>query len=480
MKPMRMQKTEPTWKCGLFFVCFTLMVFATGCASNAKRSSYSRRQATQRQSQNLAFPASSLPAESELALTELSEILGIPNIPKTAATLNSKDVIQAQVNKGVQTTLAENNEQKITRENNSSTEMTPLEIARATPTATPDPMNQDRMSQLENPPVSQGMGLKNSLTEESQVNSPVFKSIPVIGPENIGQDVPQSQTLKTLRGLETNTVELSGSTDTPLFFDLPVTYNARVQHWVHYFQTKGRKSFKKYLERSTRFLPLIQAELYKAGLPQDLGYIAMVESGFSNAATSEASAVGLWQFIEATGNRYGLKTSWWLDERRDYVKATRAAIGYMSDLYNMFGSWYLVAASYNMGEARVRRLVEKHRTTNFWTLADKGVIAEETTQYVPKILAAMLISKAPALYGFRELQNHLPQSYEYFHVPGGTDLLNLANYLGVSGKYLKDLNPELIKGFVPRGISSHMIRIPKGSMLTVSQYIRLQMSTTQN
>jgi hypothetical protein len=102
--------------------------------------------------------------------------------------------------------------------------------------------------------------------------------------------------------------------------------------------------------------------------------------------------------------------SWRLDERRDFQKSTHAAAKYMKDLYALFHNWYLVAASYNMGEARVRRLVEKHRTTNFWTLADKGVIAEETTQYVPKILAAMLISKAPALYGFRELQNHLPQS----------------------------------------------------------------------
>lgn len=283
-----------------------------------------------------------------------------------------------------------------------------------------------------------------------------------------------SSTLKKLSALENSGVELSGSSETPLIFDIPVTYNKRVRHWIKYFQTTGRNSFRIWLERSSRYLPVLQYELAKAGLPQDLVYVAMIESGFSPVALSSANALGLWQFIAPTGQRYGLKIDWWIDERRDFEKSTRAAISYMTDLYKQFNSWYLVAASYNMGENGVRRLIKKHGTNNFWELADRGALPNETTNYVPKIIAAILISKAPALYGFRDLNYHMPVSFEYTQVPGGTDLVNLSNYLGVSEKYLKELNPELIKGFVPRNINGHQIRIPKGAVMTVSQYIRLQ------
>lgn len=285
---------------------------------------------------------------------------------------------------------------------------------------------------------------------------------------------PASAMLKKLSALEKSGMELSGSSETPLIFDIPVTYNTRVSFWIRYFQTEGRISFSKWLERAARFHPIIQYELTRAGLPQDLVYVAMIESGFSPYAVSHASAAGLWQFIVPTGQRYGLKIDWWIDERRDFLKSTKAAINYMADLYRQFSSWYLVAASYNMGENGVRRLIKRHNTNNFWELADRGALPNETTNYVPKIIAAMLISKAPALYGFRDLNYHMPLSYEYFRVPGGTDLNNLARYLGVSEKYLKDLNPELIKGFVPRTVAGHKIRVPKGSMMTVSQYVRLQ------
>ena len=285
---------------------------------------------------------------------------------------------------------------------------------------------------------------------------------------------PPAALLKKLNSLEDRGVELSQANETPLIFDIPMTYNARVSFWIRYFQTEGRSSFRGWLERSSKFIPLIQYELTRAGLPQDLVYLAMIESGFSTSASSHAAAIGLWQFIEPTGRRYGLKIDWWLDERRDFIKSTRAAINYMGDLYQQFNSWYLVAASYNMGENGVRRLMTRYKTNNFWELADRGAMPNETTNYVPKIIAATLIAKAPALYGFRELNYQMPVAFEYFNAPGGTDISNLAQYLGVSGKYLKDLNPELTKGFVPRGVSAHRIRIPKGALLTVSQYVKLQ------
>ncbi len=255
-------------------------------------------------------------------------------------------------------------------------------------------------------------------------------------------------------------------------FDFPVTYNARVRYWIKFFQTDGRKWFKRWLERSTKYIPLIQTLLRDEGMPLDIAYVAMIESGFSNRAKSHASAVGMWQFIKGTGNRYGLRTSWWIDERKDFLKATRAAIRYKKDLYKMFGSWHLVAASYNTGENRIKRLIKRHNTNSFWKLADKGVIPDETINYVPKIIAATLIAKAPGLYGFRNLRYQLPLQYEYMHIPGGTNLKELAMFMGVKSKYLKELNPELIKGYIPKGIPQHRIRVPQGSSPVVSRFIK--------
>lgn len=257
-----------------------------------------------------------------------------------------------------------------------------------------------------------------------------------------------------------------------LIFDYPVTYNARVRKWIRYFQTSGRPVLRRWLERSTRFIPSIQNELKKANLPLDLAYVAMIESGFSTSAVSHANAMGIWQFIAPTGERYGLKTDWWLDERRDFEKATHSAIAYMKTLFDQFGSWYLVSASYNMGENGVRRLIKRHGTNSYWDLADRGALPDETGNYVPKMLAAMLISKAPALYGFRDLEFQLPYTFETVHVPGGTDLLNLASYLGVSDRTMTELNPELIRGFIPREVKSHRIRIPKGAKTAVSEFVR--------
>lgn len=279
--------------------------------------------------------------------------------------------------------------------------------------------------------------------------------------------------LKTLTSLQSSKMQIAHASDSPVIFDIPVTYNERVSQWIKYFQTEGRKSFRLWLERSGRYLPFMQDELERAGLPLDLVYVAMIESGFRPDAVSHASAMGLWQFIASTGRRYGLGIDWWVDERRDFEKSTRAAIAYMKDLNEQFDSWYLVAASYNMGENGVRRLMKKHGTNNFWDLADKGALPRETTDYVPKILAALLISKAPALYGFRDLNYHMPLSYDTVRVPGGTDLVNLADYLGVSEKHLQELNPELLKGFIPRDVRGHNIRVPKGATMLVSQYIRM-------
>ena len=255
-------------------------------------------------------------------------------------------------------------------------------------------------------------------------------------------------------------------------FDLPVTYNKKVKTWIKYFQTNGRRSYKRWLERSHRYIPKIQPMLDRKGLPRDLVYLAMIESGFSPRAVSTASAVGYWQFIKPTAVRYGLKVNWWLDERRDFTKSTLAAATYLNDLYKMFDSWYLAASGYNMGEGRVRRLIKKYKTKNFWVLSKKRDFPKETREYIPKLIAAMLIAKQPKLYGFDTINPKTPYKYEYFAVPGGTDLENLAYYIGADKRLLKTMNSALVKGFVPQNVSSYAIRIPPGKLQKASEFVR--------
>lgn len=261
-----------------------------------------------------------------------------------------------------------------------------------------------------------------------------------------------------------------------LIFDLPVTYNRKVSYWISHFQNKGKNWFGGWLERATMYMPFIQKELKEAGLPQDLAFMVMIESGFEPNAISHAAAVGPWQFIQPTGQRYGLNVQWWLDERRDLKKSTLAAIRYLKDLHREFGSWYLVAASYNMGENGLRRQIKKHGTKDFWVLSRLGALPQETVDYVPKILAAMMIAKAPALYGFTDIAKLKTLEYDLVVAPGGTDLTGLADELGITPKSLKDLNAEMLLGYIPSQVSKHTIRVPKGSVTLVSNYLDKQKS----
>lgn len=273
-------------------------------------------------------------------------------------------------------------------------------------------------------------------------------------------------------GLNATRVVLAEDTDTALVFDIPISYNQHVQRWISYFQGPGRKWFRTWLERSHEVLPRMQSTFQSEGLPRDLTYMAMIESGFSPNAVSIAFAVGPWQFIKPTAERFGLKINWWLDERRDFDKSTKAAARYIRSIYDMFGSWYLVAAAYNTGENRVKRLIAKHRTKNFWELVKRGAFVEETENYIPKLLAATLIAKAPSLYGFRDLNWVKLPNYDFFQIPGGTKLEDVANLLDVTPQHLRQLNPELLMGYVPPMVSGHRIRIPKGASPKLSEHIR--------
>ncbi len=260
--------------------------------------------------------------------------------------------------------------------------------------------------------------------------------------------------------------------DNKASFDIPITYNKRVQKWINYYQGRGKNWLTKIFAKSYRYFPGMQYSLRQKGLPLDLAYIAIIESGLSSQARSHAAAVGYWQFIKSTALRYGLKVDWWIDERKDFYRSTQAAIHYLGDLYDMFGSWYLAASAYNMGENKLKRLIKKYNTKNYWVLSTKRDFPKETSNYVPKLIATLLIAKAPAKYGFYNIKPMKPYRYEVYNVPGGTDLINLARYMGVSPDKIRTLNPGLTKGFVPSFIKSYRIRIPKGSTTKLVRYLK--------
>ncbi len=255
------------------------------------------------------------------------------------------------------------------------------------------------------------------------------------------------------------------------FSDLPLTHNYQVEQWIKIFQSRYSKSFRIWLERSYRYAPMMKKIFREQGLPSDLVYLAMIESGFSAKAISSAKAVGYWQFIKPTALRFGLRKSHWLDERRDFEKSTYAASQYLQFLYKEFGDWYLAAAAYNMGEKKLSHLIQKHKTKNFWALSQKHDFPYETAHYIPKLIAAITIAKAPSLYGFNYLKVKTPYNYEVFYLPGGTNLRTLAAYIQQPYRKIKTLNPDLLSDRIPRYMENWRTRLPKGSGKKASQYI---------
>jgi soluble lytic murein transglycosylase-like protein len=193
-------------------------------------------------------------------------------------------------------------------------------------------------------------------------------------------------------------------------FDFPIAINKQVKAYIVYFATERKGFTRRSLARGSRYLPMIKAIFQEYGLPEDLAYLAMVESGFNPNACSPAGACGMWQFIKGTGLRYGLVINETLDERRDPEKSTRAAARYLLDLYKQFGSWYLAAASYNCGEKRVQTELKKSNYKNFWELSANKCIPDETRNYVPQMIAATIIARNPKRFGFTDVPYQPPLS----------------------------------------------------------------------
>jgi membrane-bound lytic murein transglycosylase D len=257
----------------------------------------------------------------------------------------------------------------------------------------------------------------------------------------------------------------------PSEFDIPIDINEHVIAKLRMFLGPHRKYIEKWLERKSRYEPMIMAELERRGLPKDLIYLSMIESGFNPYAYSSAQAAGLWQFIPSTGQYYGLDIDWWVDERRDPEKATHAALQMLGELHKQFGDWRLAFASYNTGPGRVRSALANAKATDpgadYWDLVDRDLLHSETQGYVPKIVAAAIIGHHPERYGFTNLKPEPELEYDTVPVQGVVDVLVLAECAGIDEEAFRMLNPAIRRYATPEGTSE--IRVPKGKAIVFSE-----------
>lgn len=249
----------------------------------------------------------------------------------------------------------------------------------------------------------------------------------------------------------------------PAEFDIPVVINDDVIRWMKYFTGPGRKYYQRWLARSTRYRPMMYEKLDAAGLPRDLVYLSMIESGYATHAYSSAAAVGLWQFIAPTGKQYDLRIDWWVDARRDPMQATDAAIGFLGDLYNRYDSWYLSWAAYNGGPGRVSRGISRHGTRDFWELVEHNAFPRETDNYVPKLLAAAIIGKHPDRYGFTDISYQDAMAMDAVTVGPNIGLDVLARCAGITLEEFQTLNPHLRRWALPPDPAEQTIYVPSST-----------------
>ena len=246
-----------------------------------------------------------------------------------------------------------------------------------------------------------------------------------------------------------------------LAHDLPIDLNGRVLSAVNFFQTaRGRRIIENGLRRAGRYRDMINQVLDEEGLPRDLIYLAQAESSFQPHARSRARAVGMWQFVKYRGMEYGLQVDWWIDERRDPVKSTRAAARHLKDLYAEFGDWYLAMAAYNCGPGCVSRAVQRGGD-DYWEMIEKRLLPRETRNYVPIILAVALMAKEPGRYGIEVLPDS-PFRYDPVTVSRPVDLRAVADALGLGVGAIEELNPHVLRGVTPPDRSDFVLYVPHG------------------
>ena len=242
----------------------------------------------------------------------------------------------------------------------------------------------------------------------------------------------------------------------------PTLLNEKVKSFIDLFQTKADSYFTKSLARSQAYEGMMKKILREKNLPEELFYLALIESGYNPHAQSRAKATGIWQFMNRTGKRYGLKVDKWVDERRDPEKSTYAAAAYLKNLYEMFNCWYLAAAGYNAGEGKVLQAMKRAKSQDFWEISKHRYLKRETKQYVPMFLAAMIIAQDPQKYGFSNIAYHPPLVYEKVAVPPGTRLDKIARAAEMNLEEIRVLNPALRRDKTPPQAASFEINLPPG------------------
>src|SRR5688572_11739524 len=302
----------------------------------------------------------------------------------------------------------------------------------------------DRISVLEQAALTTGDGFSETKSEPAAIDS-------LLGVET-SDSAPRPVTAETVQA------DLAKTTH-----DIPIPTNDRVLRYVELFQGRLREFLTEGLSRGVQYLPMIQATFRAEGLPLDLAYIPLIESAFKPSALSRAKARGVWQFMRGTALENGLKADWYLDERADPVKATQAAAKYLKTLHNMFEDWHLAMASYNGGPGRVKRALTRSRKNDFWQLTSSTRwLPRETREYVPMILAAVIIAKNPAQYGF-EIVPMESTPTETVIVPPALDLRRVAEWAGVPVDDIQKLNPEFRRWTTPVKQGEYAIKVPEGA-----------------
>ncbi len=309
----------------------------------------------------------------------------------------------------------------------------------------------DRISALDILALREGDGLTEARSEPAVIDALLAETAE-----------PPAATLSTE---ETVAADLS---KTP--HDLPITVNAKVLGYVELFQGNLHDFMSTTLARSVQYVPMIEDVFRAEGLPLDLAYVPIVESAFKNTALSRASAKGMWQFIQDTATENGLQQNWFLDERSDPEKATQAAAKYLKSLADEFdGDWNLALASYNAGPGRIEHAMKLSKSSDYWTMSQSTrYLPRDTREYVPMILAAVIIARNPARYGF-EVAPPTPPAYEKVTVPGALDLRIIAEWAGTTLEDIQTLNPELRRTTTPS--TAHDLKVPMGTAAAIEAKI---------